>query len=315
MTSLHEVERDGPIPFPVVSRPVCLLVNPEAGGGRAGRAADEVLHELRERRGLTVHREMTRDLQHAREIAAEAARAGEIVAVLGGDGLIGAAADAMRGIDDAVIAILPGGRGNDLARVLGIPADPLKACAVLLDGHSAPLDLGEVDGSAFVGIASLGFDSDANRIANEAPARLGSLVYAYGALRALLAWRPARFQITVDGQERRFTGYSVCAANASAYGGGMYVAPQARLDDGLLDVLYLEDVPKLRFLTRLLPKVFKGTHVHEPSVHVLRGREVQIDADRPFVVYADGDPIGQLPAHIRALPAALQVLVPAASAG
>jgi diacylglycerol kinase family enzyme len=118
----------------------------------------------------------------------------------------------------------------------------------------------------------------------------------------------------VDGQQRHFTGYSVCAANASAYGGGMYVAPQAKLDDGLLDVLYLEDVPKLRFLTRLLPKVFKGTHVQEPSVHVLRGREVQIDADRPFVVYADGDPIGQLPARIRALPAALQVLVPAGSA-
>lgn len=297
-----------------MSRPVCLLVNPAAGGGRAGRAADQVLRELRERRGLDAHSEITRDLAHAREIAAQAAGAGEIVAVLGGDGLIGAAADAMRGIDGALIAILPGGRGNDLARVLGIPFDPLKACALLAEGASVPLDLGEVDGSAFVGIASLGFDSDANRIANEAPARLGSLVYAYGALRALIAWRPAGFQITVDGQQRRFTGYSVCVANASAYGGGMYVAPHAKLDDGLLDVLYLEDVPKLRFLTRLLPKVFKGTHVREPSVHVLRGREVQIDADRPFVVYADGDPIGHLPAHIRALPAALQVLVPAAGA-
>jgi YegS/Rv2252/BmrU family lipid kinase len=296
-----------------VSRPICLLVNPAAGGGRAGRAADQVLRELRERRGLAVHMEMTRDLDHAREIAAEAARSGETVAVLGGDGLIGAAADAMRGIPDALIAVLPGGRGNDLARVLGIPDDPVKACATLADGRSVPLDLGEVEGKAFVGIASVGFDSEANRIANEAPSRLGSLVYAYGALRALIAWRPASFRIVVDGKEVRFSGYTVGACNSKAYGGGMYAAPDAELDDGLLDVLYLEEISKLRFLTRILPKVFKGTHVEEPTVHVLRGREVRIEADRPFTVYADGDPIGALPTSIRALPAALHVLLPAAS--
>lgn len=297
-----------------MSRPICLLVNPEAGGGRAGRAAEGVLRELRERRGLQVHRETTRDLDHAREIAAACARDGEIVAVLGGDGLIGAAADAMRGAPDALIGIIPGGRGNDLARVLGIPTDPVAACEVIATGRSVPLDLGEMDGHAFVGIASVGFDSDANRIANEAPARLGELVYAYGALRALIAWRPAQFRILVDGQERRFCGYSVGACNSKAYGGGMYAAPDALLDDGLLDVVYLEDVPKLRFLGRILPKVFKGTHVREPSVHVLRGREVEIEADRPFTVYADGDPIGSLPARVGTLPAAVHVLVPAASA-
>ncbi len=300
-------------PSPIVSRPICLLVNPSAGGGRAGRAADEVLRELRDRRGLAVRMEMTRDLDHAREIAAAAARSGEIVAVLGGDGLIGAAADAMRGTQDALIAVLPGGRGNDLARVLGIPDDPVKACATIADGRGVPFDLGEVDGKAFVGIASVGFDSDANRIANEAPSRLGSLVYAYGALRALIAWRPASFRIVLDGKEVRFSGYTVGACNSKAYGGGMYAAPDAELDDGLLDVLYLEEIPKLRFLARILPKVFKGTHVNETSVHVLRGREVAIEADRPFVVYADGDPIGALPACVRALPAALHVLVPAAA--
>jgi YegS/Rv2252/BmrU family lipid kinase len=298
-------------PSQIVSRPVCLLVNPSAGGGRAGRAAAEVLRELQERHHLTVRREITRDLDHARELAAAAARAGETVAVLGGDGLIGAAADAMRGIEDALIAILPGGRGNDLARVLGIAPDPLKACTLIVEGHSIPIDLGELGGHAFVGIASFGFDSEANRIANEAPARLGALVYAYGALRALLAWRPANFQIVLDGKEVRFRGYGVAAANSKAYGGGMYAAPGAQLDDGMLDVVFLEEIPKRRFLTAILPKVFKGTHVNEPSVHVLRGREVEVDADRPFTVYADGDPIGALPARISAIPAALHVLVPA----
>lgn len=293
--------------------PICLLVNPSAGGGRAGRLAKEVLEELRERRGFIVRSEMTRSLQHAREIALAAAKAGELVAVLGGDGLIGAAADAMREVKGAQIAILPGGRGNDLARVLGIPADPVKACAVLAEGHSVPLDLGETENHAFVGIASVGFDSEANRIANEAPSKLGAFVYAYGALRALIAWRPASFHVTVDGEETRFRGYSVGACNSKAYGGGMYAAPDAQLDDGMLDVVFLEEVGKLRFIAQIMPKVFKGTHVHESCVHVLRGRKVRIEADRPFTVYADGDPIGSLPTTITALPAALNVLVPAAA--
>lgn len=300
-----------PIRFVVVDRPICLLVNPSAGGGRARRVAGEVQQTLTEQHRFEVRVEPTRDLHHARELATAAALNRELVAVLGGDGLIGAAADAMRGIDGALIALLPGGRGNDLARVLGIPSDPVAACAVIASGRTTPLDLGEVGDRAFVGIASVGFDSDANRIANEAPSRLGQLVYVYGALRALAAWRPARFELSLDGESHSFSGYSVCAANSKAYGGGMYVAPDARLDDGLLDVLFLEQTSKLRFLARILPKAFRGTHVQEPTVHMLRGRELRIEADRPFTVYADGDPIGELPVRVRALPRAIQVMVPA----
>lgn len=301
------------IPFPVVDRPICLLVNPSAGGGRAGRLASAVAKELGERHRLDVRSQMTRDLNHAQEIARDASSRGELVAVLGGDGLIGAVADAIRDIEGALMAVLPGGRGNDMARVLGIPFDPLKACDVIVKGHGVPLDLGEIGGRAFVGIASVGFDSVANEIANKAPAFLGRLVYAYSALRALIAWRAVSFRIAVDGTERRFRGYSVAAANSKAYGGGMYVAPDAKLDDGQLDVVYLEDISKLRFIARVMPKAFKGTHLLEPSVHVLRGREIEIEADRPFNVFADGDPIGSLPAKIRALPAAVHVLVPSAS--
>lgn len=233
--------------------------------------------------------------------------------MLSGDGLIGAVADELRFIDKALLGVLPGGRGNDFARVLGIPLDPVAACAVIATGEERALDLGEVEGRAFVGIASVGFDSEANRIANEAPGWLGGLVYAYGALRALLAWRSATFELDVDGERVTFTGYSVGAANSKAYGGGMYAAPDAELDDGLLDVPFMEDVSKLRFLTRILPKVFKGTHVKESCVHVLRGRQLRISADRPFEIYADGDPIGTLPVTVRALPAAIRVLLPAST--
>jgi YegS/Rv2252/BmrU family lipid kinase len=301
-----------------VPAPICLIVNPAAGGNKAGRVAPEVERRLRDY-GLTVRRVDTRDLDHAHALASEAARAGETVVALSGDGMIGVIADALRAVPGAVLGVLPGGRGNDLARVLGISDDPLAACATIAHGVPRALDLGEVSaappkspGQAFVGIASVGFDSVANRIANEAPPRLGGLVYAYGALRALLSWRPARFEIELDppGERHTFIGYSIAAANSKAYGGGMRLAPDALLDDGLLDVVAIEHVGKLRFLANLA-KVFKGTHVQLPTVHVFRAAEVAVSADRAFTVYADGDPIGELPVRVRAVPSAVAVLAPA----
>ena len=296
--------------------PICLIVNPVAGGGRAGRAAPAVELALAGH-GLRLRRVATRDLDHARELALQAARDGETVVALSGDGMVGAVADVLRGVPDSVLGVLPGGRGNDLARVLDIPADPVAACAVIAHGVARKMDLGEVGGRAFVGIASAGFDSDANRIANAAPAQLGNLVYAYGALRALLSWRPARFEIQLDpphGERLSFSGYTIAASNSGAYGGGMRLAPEAQLDDGplddgLLDVVAIERVARLRFLANL-PKAFEGTFVDQPYVRVLRATEVAISADRPFTLYADGDPIAELPTRVRALPGAVRVLVP-----
>ncbi len=286
-----------------------LIVNPSAGGGRAGRALPAVQAALSQH-GVEHHVERTTSLTHAGELAVAAAAAGEVAIALGGDGLVGAVAGALKG-SEGVLGVLPGGRGNDFARVLGIPLEPAPACAVLASGVIRPLDLGQVGQETFIGIASCGFDSDANRIANETRLVRGNLVYAYGAVRALAAWKPARFELTLDGTRKHVvTGYSVGAANSKAYGGGMYAAPDADLDDGLLDIVTLADMPKRRFLTSLMPKVFKGTHINEPEVTVLRAAEVTIAADRPFTMYADGDPIGELPVTVRALPRAVNVIVP-----
>ncbi len=297
--------------------PICLIVNPTAGGGRAARLAPAMESALRGR-GLAVRRVDSRDVDHARELARDAARTGETVAVLSGDGLLGVVADELREIPGSLLAVLPGGRGNDLARVLEIPDDPAAACETVLSGRRRQLDLGVVSalhgedrGRAFVGIASAGFDSDANRIANEAPAWLGGLVYAYGALRALVSWRPARFELELDSGERHTaSGYSVAVANSRAYGGGMFVAPEAMLDDGLLDIVVSERTSKLRFLANL-PRVFKGTHVDLPEVRVFRAASVTVSADRPFTMYADGDPIGELPVRVSTLPGAVTVITPA----
>ena len=296
----------------------CLIVNPAAGGGKGARLAAPAESELR-RLDIAVRRVDTRDLDHGRALALEAARRGETIVALGGDGLLGALADAVRVLPGAVLGLIPGGRGNDLARVLGISEDPAEAAAVVATGQERSVDLGlvvldsaEGGGRAFVGIASAGFDSDANRIANEAPSWLGGLVYVYGALRALAAWKPARIELTLEpsGERHAFSSFSVAAANSSTYGGGMRAAPDAMLDDGMLDVVLLESVSKRVFLTRVMPKSFKGTHVHEPGVHVYRTPEVVLSADRPFTMYADGDPIAELPVRVRALPGAVTMLTP-----
>jgi YegS/Rv2252/BmrU family lipid kinase len=287
---------------------LALIVNPAAGDGRAGRVLEEIRVALEER-GLEHRVERTTSLAHARELALAAAGTGDTAVAVGGDGLVGAVAGALKH-SQGVLGVLPGGRGNDFARVLGIPDDARGACEVLVSGTVRELDLGEAGASTFIGIASCGFDSDANRIANETRVIRGNLVYAYGAIRALLGWKPARFEIRIDGQESRvISGYTVAAANSKAYGGGMFMAPDASLEDGLLDVVLVGDVPKRRFL-RLLPTVFKGQHVRQPNVQVLRGREVEISADRSFALYADGDPIGELPITVRVLPKAVRVIVP-----
>ncbi|HWH10805.1 MAG TPA: diacylglycerol kinase family protein [Solirubrobacteraceae bacterium] len=289
--------------------PARLIVNPSAGGGRAGRVLPDVEAALTAA-GVDHSTHRTRDLPHARELARDAATDGAVAIALGGDGLVGAVAAELAGHPGGRLAVLPGGRGNDFARALEIPEDPIDACSVVASGVYREIDLGSVDGRYFACIASAGFDSDANRIANAAPSWLGGQVYTYGALRALAAWKPATFTIELDGTARTYRGYSIIAANSSCYGGGMRIAPDAALDDGLLDVVLTEHIGRVRFLLKL-GKVFKGTHVREPNVHVLRGSELWISCDRPFAIYADGDPIGELPVTVRAHPSAVRVLVPA----
>jgi YegS/Rv2252/BmrU family lipid kinase len=288
-------------------RRILLLANPSAGAGRTRALLPEVESELA-RRDLPYRLVRTEGVEHGRAEAVAAADAGEVPVVMSGDGLIGQVGGALAETG-AEMGILPGGRGNDLARVLGIPAEIRGAVQVLADASARAIDVGEVNGRRFLGIASCGFDSDANRIANEAKWVRGRLVYLYAALRALYAWKPATFTLHIDGNRKQVTGYTVVAANSKAYGGGMYAAPDAELDDGLLDVGGTGNVGKLRFL-RGLAKIFDGEHRELLEVQTWRGSEVRIEADRPFAVYADGDHIADLPATVRLLPRALWVIAP-----
>jgi YegS/Rv2252/BmrU family lipid kinase len=294
-------------PAAIGARRFALLVNPAAGRGRALEALPKV-HAALDGLGAEHRTVTTRSIDHAYEEATRAAQDGETVLALGGDGLLRPLAGALKNTDSA-LALIPCGRGNDLARVLGVPTDPCAAARVAVEGHERLLDVASVEGTPFMGIASFGFDSDANRIANEAKLVKGHAVYVYSALRALAAWKPATFSVTVDGERHEMSGYSVAVGNSKAYGGGMFILPQAELDDGKLDVMLAKTTSKLRFLLEL-PKVFKGTHVNSAHVEFLRGEEIEVSADRPFAIYADGDPIGATPAIMRVERRCLRVIAP-----
>jgi YegS/Rv2252/BmrU family lipid kinase len=304
---------DSPTPEFVAEdrQPLVLLVNPTSGGGKALKILPRVEAVLDAGR-IPFRVVRTKSLAHGVDKALTAIEAGELPVVISGDGLVGAIGGAMAGVGEVPLGIVPVGRGNDLARVLGIPTEPEEAIAVVLAGQTRTIDIGEANGRPFLGIASVGFDSDANRIANES--RLGgNLVYAWAALRTLITWKPARFTIAIGEQRTRVEGYSVVVANNSAYGGGMYVAPDAELDDGVFDVVTLAKLGKWRYLGNL-PKVFKGTHVDLPQVSVTRAARLSVSASRPFAVYADGEHLTDLPADLRVIPSALRVLVPATAA-
>jgi YegS/Rv2252/BmrU family lipid kinase len=290
-----------------MERAVRLIVNPSAGAGRAAKLLPDVEAALRSH-GIAFRVDRTTSIEHARELARAARDAGEVAAAMGGDGLAGAVAGELCG-SDCVMALLPGGRGNDLARKLGIGHDPVAAVELLAAGRERRIDVAETGGRVYVGILSAGFDSDVNEIANSTRLPLGTLVYLYGALRALARWKPARWHVTVDGTEHEFDGYAVAVANSGVFGGGMWLVPDASLDDGMLDVALTKHQPKLQYL-RGLGRVFKGEHIGQPGFELMRGREISFYADRPFTAYADGDPIADLPATVRVKPGALRVIGP-----
>ena len=288
--------------------PLTLLVNPSSAGGKSLKLLPRVEAALDARRAV-FRVERTRSLEHGVDLALRAIEDGEVPVVVSGDGLIGSIGGAMAGAETP-LGLIPGGRGNDLARALGIPSEPEAAVDVVLAGHNRRIDVGEANGKRFLGIVSVGFDSECNRLANETKFIRGNLVYAYSMVRTLIGWRPARFTVVVGGERKRLTGYFVDVANNCVYGGGMYIAPEAKLDDGEFDVVAITEVGKLRFL-RGLREVLKGDHIGKEEVTTFRASRLELDASRPFPVYADGDHLTDLPVSLRVLPRCLSILVPA----
>ncbi|MGH3392289.1 MAG: diacylglycerol kinase family lipid kinase, partial [Actinomadura sp.] len=160
-----------------------------------------------------------------------------------------------------------------------------------------------------LGSVYAGVDAVAGRNANASRLLRGSAAYYVGALRAVVTWRPAAYRVTVDGELHERRGYTVVAANSGFYGFGRHIAPDARVDDGLLDVVIIKHAPKPLFFA-VMRELEDGAHVRRPQVEVLRGREVRIEADRELPYGADGETREGLPVTVQVMPGAVAVLRP-----
>ncbi|WP_219416131.1 diacylglycerol/lipid kinase family protein [Pseudonocardia nigra] len=281
------------------------VVNPAAGRGTGAAIAARVAAAMPAGAVEVVH---SIDHGHAHELAAQACAQGRTVLAVGGDGHAGCVAGAVIA-GGGVLGLVPAGRGNDFARQLGLPVDPEALAAVFQAGRTRTVDVLTCDGRVVLGSVYAGVDSVASAIVNARPRVPGPLVYPYAAVRVLLTFRPAAYRLAVDGEVWAERGYTVVIANSGYYGGGMHIVPTAAVDDGMLDVLLIRDSSRWNLIASIR-EVYAGTHLRRTDIEVRRARVVELAADRPVPVHADGAPVGDGPVRVAVRPAALTLLSP-----
>lgn len=289
-----------------------LVVNPAAGGGRGRRVLETVLPLLRERGiepRVLVSRNGDEPAQLARSAVADGA---QLVVAVGGDGHASAVAGGLLG-SDAALGLLPAGSANDYARFVGAPNGDMRAAVeLLIEPRLELLDVVRVESQAgvrhYLNVGGTGFDSVVAATAERIPFLRGSGRYVLGVLRELPRFRAGQFRLVIDGRPLELRAMLVALANGSTYGGGMRVAPEASLCSGQLEVCVVGELSTLAFLAAF-PRVFRGTHVSHPAVTMLRGRQIDIEAEPAYQVTGDGELIGRLPARFTLLPGALPVAV------
>jgi diacylglycerol kinase (ATP) len=257
------------------------------------------------------------------ELAGRAAREGaRLVVVVGGDGSINEAVHGLLQADDPPeLAVIARGTGDDFIRTHGIPSSIEPAIEVARTGAARPVDAGRVEyrkldgGEAshyFANVASVGMSGAVARRANATTKALGGrITFFYALTREFIVWRNTEVTVQVGDETRRGLMHDVVVANGGYHGGAMKLAPDARPDDGLFDVVLIGDVSKLDFITTA-PKLYSGRHVGHPKVEVLRGSTVSVDARVLLPLETDGELLGTTPARFEIVSHAYRVRVPKA---
>ena len=299
-----------------------MIVNPRSRNGATGRRWGELESKLRAELGV-FESELTRGPRDAERIAREGVRSGiERVLVAGGDGTLNEVASGLlaAGLGGyAQIGVLPLGTGGDFARSAGMPLRMDDAIAALKQANPRAIDAGRIcyrDGalnettSYFVNVASFGISGLTDRLVNQTTKRFGGRAsFLAGTLKALVRYRAAPVSVRVDGTLLHDGPLIIAAAaNGRWFGGGMHVAPEARLDDGLLDIVLVPEHPKLKLISKL-PLLYSGRHLDDPICSFLRGREIEAEAEPGVVLLdIDGEPLGSLPVRIEIMPQALWLI-------
>jgi diacylglycerol kinase (ATP) len=287
---------------------VRFLVNPAAGRGTGKSHLDRVrVLASRYGAGLVVSRKVS-DLAEQARRAAEDGVARLLVA--GGDGTMHHAAQGLAG-SECAMGVIPLGSGNDFAGTLGIPPDLEVAVERAVTGEVRRIDLARVGETYCIGYAGVGFDSEVTQFANEVKVLRGPLIYFYAVIHTLITFEPPRMKVVYDGGEFEGKVMFTVVNNLPRFGGGMRIAPEARIDDGLLDLVIVREVPKSLLLS-IFPKVYSGKHVGHPAVTIARTRRAEITIDRAMTMYGGGEPLRPVaagePVVVEVVPGALAVV-------
>ncbi|CUR60023.1 putative sphingosine/diacylglycerol kinase-like enzyme [metagenome] len=288
------------------AREIAFVTNPTAGKGKGRRAREAALPVLREA-GLLVRDLQGRDAVEALDLARAAVSDGVgALVVCGGDGMVHLGAQAVAGTG-VPLGIIPAGTGNDVARYLDLPrSDAVAAASVVTRGATRVIDLARCGERYFVTVLAAGFDAVVNERANTLTWPKGQMRYNLATLLELRTFDPLDYVLQLDGQRRDVDAMLVAVGNGPSFGGGLRITEGALIDDGLLDVVVIRPMSKLR-LVRTYPKLFKGTHTVIPEYEHHRVTSVSVDTPG-IVAYADGERIGPLPLVIDAAPGALTVI-------
>ncbi|MCE2431599.1 MAG: diacylglycerol kinase family lipid kinase [Candidatus Latescibacteria bacterium] len=292
-----------------------IIANPVSGRGRARRIGEQVADLLHER-GVTVDLMMSGVPGDCERIAREVlARGARQVAACGGDGTVHEVVNGLAN-SDAILGVVPCGRGNDLARALGLSRDVKDVVNTLVHGVDRAIDLGKAGERFFATVATLGFDTAvAQRMRNQGAGFLtrtlevgGTVSYGLTVLRTLFGYRSPF--VRLRGDFGVFEGRVLLAATANTpfYGSGVKIVPDAIVDDGMLDVCIVADVSRWTVL-RMFLSAYSGAHVGHSAVRIVQTRTLQIESDDPLWIFADGEPVCEIPAKIEVVPGALRVKV------
>jgi YegS/Rv2252/BmrU family lipid kinase len=288
---------------------ILVVVNPVAGHG-AGLHNIPMIKESLNKLDIEHDIAITTAPKDAIHISRKAVEEGyKIIAAVGGDGTVHEIVNGIYGTDVA-LAMIPVGSGNDYAIANNIPRDIKRACEIIKQDNRISVDVGDINGEKYVCIGGSGFDSEVNELANtRTPLLRGPAKYLYSVYKTLIHFKAANFRITCNSSTIDIKAMMVAVANASQYGGGMKVCPDAKITDGLFDIFVVKEISKLHFI-KVFPRTYKGTHVTDPCIWIFRTDEVSLEADRDFAVYADGEYICRLPARFKLTPQSLKIVVP-----
>jgi diacylglycerol kinase (ATP) len=293
---------------------VAVIVNPGANRGRAHRMVDGVEEILRERK-VPYRVSRTERYEEIEERAREARDEGfPTVVSCGGDGTHRAVASALAGTE-IKMGLICGGRGNDLARALGIPTDTEPAIDTILAGQTRSIDLGSAGDRVFLTVATLGIDSEVSgKVKHRQRGPLAAFSYPLGVVSTILTYRPPKVTLRGDFGVREEEVLLAATANTPYYGKGMMIAPEADPADGEFAVCLIRSIPRLKLLT-LYPTVYRGSHGRFDAVEMLRTKSLRLESDEPLSLYADGEYLGETPIELVVRPGALSVCVPGGGDG